>query len=405
MWRVILIDDEEYVRAELAALFPWKHYQFDLIGEAENAKAAMTLIAETKPDLAITDIRMPEMDGLELISWLGGHHPQLVVAVVSADNDFPYVREALRSGAADYLIKSEATLETAGAFLERIGGILDRRQSIWRQPEKLTVSLARYYRLATESLWRDLLTGACDEAEITLRGRRLGIVLESLWFGLIFLHVAAVRQDNPRTFREALAAKVGAIWDWNWEWDLIDFNRGDFLILAYQVAVTPDLKALEKLQAITGQLVQDCPETMTARVSVRVCSFHDLPGNFREVNVRYPQSPMADGLSSVALTVRKALGYIQLNFTRDLSLGEVAGHVGVSKSYLSRVFPEYAGEHFNACLQRLRLERAKELLRFTDAHIYEIAPKVGFWNSRYFSKVFQNAEGLTPADYRRAYRN
>ncbi|HYH02504.1 MAG TPA: response regulator, partial [Bacillota bacterium] len=192
MWQAILIDDEEYVRAELAALFPWERYQFALIGEAESAQGAMALIAATKPDLVITDIRMPEMDGLELISWIGQYHPRLVAAVVSAYNDFPYVREALRLGAADYLMKAEATSETAGSFLERLGGILDSRRTSQHQQEELTGNLARYYQLAIESLWRDLVTGGCDETEIVQRGRQLGIVLEPVWFGLIFLQVAVI---------------------------------------------------------------------------------------------------------------------------------------------------------------------------------------------------------------------
>lgn len=407
MWRAILVDDEEYVRAELAALFPWQRYQFDLIGEAENAQAAKALVKASEPDLVITDIRMPETDGLELIFWLIHHSPPPLVAVVSAYNDFSYVREAFRLGAADYFIKAEATLETAGFFLERIAGILDQRHSLQHHQERLTSNLAQYHQLATESFWRDVLTRACDETEIVLRGHQLGIVLEPVWFGLIFLQASEVQGEIPPAFRGVFEATIRANWDWDWEWNLIDFHRGDFLILAHQIGNTPEPEALEKLQTIACQLVRDTSEKMTAGVSVQLCSFRDLPGNFREVrevNARYIRSAMASSLTSAALTVRKALVYIQLNFARDLSLEEVAGHVGVSKSYLSRVFPEYAGEHFSAYLQRLRLERAKELLRLTNDHIYEIASGVGFWNSRYFSKVFQEAEGLTPADYRRVYR-
>ncbi|HYH01744.1 MAG TPA: AraC family transcriptional regulator, partial [Bacillota bacterium] len=214
-----------------------------------------------------------------------------------------------------------------------------------------------------------------------------------------------IETGNPMTIRGSLEAKIGAVWAWNWEWNLIDFNQGEFLILAHQMGDTPNPDAIGKLEEIACQLVQDATEKTTAGVSAQLCSFHDLPGNYREVRelkTRYRGSAIANGLTPAVMTVRKALVYIQLNFTRDLSLEEVAEHVGVSKSYLSRVFPECAGEHFSAYLQRLRLERAKELLRYTNDHIYEIASKVGFWNSRYFSKVFQDAVGLTPADYRRS---
>lgn len=107
----------------------------------------------------------------------------------------------------------------------------------------------------------------------------------------------------------------------------------------------------------------------------------------------------------ITLAVRKALAYIQINYHRDLSLEEVATHAGVSMSYLSRVFPEYVGDNFCDYLRRLRIERAKELLLFTNDYIYEIASKVGFWNSRYFSKIFQEEVGMTPTDYRRNLDN
>ena len=115
----------------------------------------------------------------------------------------------------------------------------------------------------------------------------------------------------------------------------------------------------------------------------------------------YIQTLKANRSPQVYLAIQKALIFIQSNFARELSQEEVAAHAGVNKSYLSRVFPEYTGEHFSDYLQRLRIERAKELLRFTNDRIYEIASQVGFWNSRYFSKIFHEVVGVTPADYRR----
>lgn len=116
---------------------------------------------------------------------------------------------------------------------------------------------------------------------------------------------------------------------------------------------------------------------------------------------RYIQAVKSNRSPEISLAIQKALVYIKSNFTRELSQEEVAAHVGVNKSYLSRVFPEYTGEHFSDFLQRLRIERAKELLRSTNDHIYEIASQVGFWNPRYFSKIFHEVVGVTPADYRR----
>jgi two-component system response regulator YesN len=533
MWRVILVDDEEFVRAELAALFPWSRYQFDLVGEAEDSRTAMELIEEVKPDLVITDIRMPGINGLELISWIIQHDPRISVAVISAYNDFPFVREALRLGAADYLMKAEVVSETAGAFLERIGGILGCRDSNQQRQEELTNNMARYHQLAIETFWRDVLTRASDEAEFEIRARQLGIVLENVWFGLIFIHVAGYSSRDAGTkqeLREALEEEIRKNWDWNCAWNLVDFKRGDFIVIAHSTgeadgscenSETGDVK---KLHQIARRLAGDSTKKRSTSASSKVDSFSDLPGSFTEVSElnllrlyygegkyfeagdllqfqpenpqkitellltwerllrRAEPDPIYDFLNNVfeklpqylvpvearhvtldfvnslrriaienqiqwetletgefnlyemieqagsitdwqiqlkklvtlyiqalkanrspqiSCAIQKALVYIQSNFTRELSQEEVAVHVGVNKSYLSRVFPEFTGEHFSDYLQRLRIERAKELLRFTNDHIYEIASQVGFCNSRYFSKIFHEAVGVTPADYRR----
>jgi two-component system response regulator YesN len=531
MWRAILVDDEKFVRLELKRLFPWERYQFDLIGEAESARAAIDLIEMEKPDLVITDIRMPEMDGLELISWTNQHHPQIAVVVVSAYNDFPIVREALRLGAVDYLMKAEANAKTAGSFLERIGGILESRRAASHRQEELAVNMAFYQRLAMESFWRDALTRASDEAEIATRAHQLGIILEHASFGLIFVHVSNYHArwgTHQQSFRTAFEEEIQTNWDFSWDWNLIDFKRGDFVIITSRIREVFISEAVQKLKEIAGRLALDVTEKRTTSSSSKICSFFDLPGNFREVRevnllrlyhqegryfdggdlLRFQQvtppktfdlfatwerllqgietASIHDFLESVfqnilpqcfspgearwlalefintlrrvalehqirlveeetgnreldppeileqaetvsdwqirieklagyyfqcatancipkfSLPISKALKYVQENFTQSISLGDVAGHAGVSKSYLSRVFPEYTGEHFSNYLQRLRIERAKELLRYTDDCIYEIAAKIGFWNSRYFSTVFHDMTGMTPADYRRA---
>lgn len=528
MWRAILVDDEEYVRWELAALFPWNRYQFELVGEAENAASALELIETLKPDLVITDIRMPEMDGLALISRLAHDYPRLEVAVVSAFNDFPYVREALRLGAVDYLIKAEATVETAGAFLERVADILEDRHRVQNERDEMTTNLARYHWLATESFWRDTLTRSSDEMEIETRAGQLGIVTDHCQFGIVIIHITNYdhwSENDQAGARRDLEDRVKVHWNCGWEWKIIDFKRGDFIVIASCHNAPAAVGSSDILHDVARWLALDGEGKWFVSASSRMCVFSDLPVYFKEVRevnllrlyqrngphirmddltklrqaappnipellagwervlrtadpkgihdfltpvfervlpasfspgearwlildyfntvrrvffeyqIRWDdtgrgktdfsetldraeslcdwqkqleelvsgnlQSIKADDSRQGSLSIRNALTYIQSNFTRDLSLDEVAGYAGVSKSYLSRVFPEYTGEHFSDYLQRLRIERAKELLWFTNDHIYEIASKVGFWNSRYFSKVFHESVGMTPADYRR----
>lgn len=400
MWRVILIDDEEYVRVELAALFPWDRYQFSLIAEASDAQTAFKLIEELNPDLVITDIRMPERDGLELIAWIRQHYPKILTAVISAYNDFPYVREALRLGAVDYLIKAEATLETADLFLSRIRGILEDRTSTRHKQEELTDNVAQYLDLATESFWRDTLTGALNAAEITQRAQQLNIPMEKTWFGIILIHLnTSINQQKHQALHETLTNNIQKHLGTDWIWNLVNLKPEHFVIIAGRNEESPDPEAVEELQRIAHQITLDITVKKTVSTSTKLSLLANLPQNFRILKkihrlkaTNCPQGP---------LPFRKALSYIHANFTKDLSLAEIATHTGVSKSHLCRIFAKYAGEHFNTYLQRLRIERAKELLCFSDEHIYEIAVKVGFWDSRYFSKIFRDFTGLSPSEYRR----
>lgn len=285
MWRTILVEDEEYVRTELAELFPWKQYEFVLVGEAENAQTAMELVEEVHPDLVVTDIRMPEMDGLELISWIVQHFPSIVVAVISAYNDFPSVRKALRLGASDYLIKAEITQETAGAFLKRIGKILTERRYVSDQQKKLTDHMEHYRLLASEAFWRDLLTGSVAQREIQTKAGQLGLDLDDLWFGLIFIHVAKkdIQRNVGKILDEALTEGIRAVPDWKWSWRLIKFKRGDYVVILSQDGQRPKQEELEQIQKFAYDLRTRVTISITLSVSLEAGKFLGLPKLFKEV--------------------------------------------------------------------------------------------------------------------------
>ncbi|MFE5320029.1 response regulator [Paenibacillus sp. NPDC056579] len=111
MYRVLLVDDEPIARIGLRTTFDWEENGFQLIGEASNGQKAMPWIERNEVDILITDIAMPVMDGLELMRAAREHCSRIKVVLLSCHNDFEYVREGIRLGASDYLLKP--TLETA----------------------------------------------------------------------------------------------------------------------------------------------------------------------------------------------------------------------------------------------------------------------------------------------------
>ncbi len=102
--------------------------------------------------------------------------------------------------------------------------------------------------------------------------------------------------------------------------------------------------------------------------------------------------------------VEKAMEYIRENYANDIGLSDVATHVGVTPSHLSRLFSQFSTESFNAALNRIRVESACGYLTQLQMKVYEVAYRVGFRDEKYFSRVFKQQKGVTPAEYRGAQR-
>jgi AraC-like DNA-binding protein len=101
-----------------------------------------------------------------------------------------------------------------------------------------------------------------------------------------------------------------------------------------------------------------------------------------------------------SLLVKQASAYIQQNYTRSFSLIQLSETIGVSKSYLSRIFKMDTGISLWEYLNRFRIQKAKELLLLTDETITEVAAGVGYEDVSYFSRVFHDIAGCSPRTYR-----
>lgn len=98
--------------------------------------------------------------------------------------------------------------------------------------------------------------------------------------------------------------------------------------------------------------------------------------------------------------MKKAVQYMQENYCKDLNMTIVSNYVSLNYSYFSQAFKEYTGESFVHYLKKLRIDRARELLTTTDYKIYEISEMSGFENTKHFSRVFKEMEGVSPQEYR-----
>ena len=128
MLKIFLAEDEVIVRETIKRMIPWEELGFELVGEAADGEMALPLLIRQKPDLLITDIKMPFMDGLELCKLVKKELPNIKILILSGYDEFDYAKEAIRLGVTEYLLKPISS----GKLLEALNGV---SESIRREKE------------------------------------------------------------------------------------------------------------------------------------------------------------------------------------------------------------------------------------------------------------------------------
>lgn len=126
MYKVFLIEDEIVIREALERMIPWNEHGFELVGKAKDGEIALPMIRKTKPDVLITDIKMPFMDGLTLSGIVKKEFPDIRIVIVSGYDDFEYAKKAIALGVDDYLLKPIAR-RSLSMFFKKFIRILKKR--------------------------------------------------------------------------------------------------------------------------------------------------------------------------------------------------------------------------------------------------------------------------------------
>ncbi len=132
MYRVLLVEDEERIRKGLRAVFPWEKYGCVVAGEAENGQEGIERIRALRPDIVLTDISMPIVNGIDMLSQTIEEYRYAAI-VLSVYSDFEYARSALKLGAIDYLMKPLQNSELAAA-IEKASVYLENQKKLMRKP-------------------------------------------------------------------------------------------------------------------------------------------------------------------------------------------------------------------------------------------------------------------------------
>jgi len=124
MYRVILVDDERLIIRGLSTVIPWRELGCEVAGTAYDGAAGLELIRRLRPDIVLTDIRMPNMDGLTMLAAIRSEFPEIQMSVLTAYRDFEYARQAITLGVCRYLLKP-SNLEELKEAVRQMASRLD----------------------------------------------------------------------------------------------------------------------------------------------------------------------------------------------------------------------------------------------------------------------------------------
>lgn len=155
--KMIIVEDEKIIREQIAASIQWKEYGIEVAGTAENGLIALDMARRCQPELVLTDIRMPEMDGLMLLAEIQKEMKNTKVVLLTAFDDFKYVQNALKNGAFDYILKIAPTEELINTVLKARDTVLEEQKKIY-ESELMRENLKENVQIANERLLNRLVS-------------------------------------------------------------------------------------------------------------------------------------------------------------------------------------------------------------------------------------------------------
>jgi two-component system response regulator YesN len=355
MYTVLIADDEQIERSFLRSVIEGQGDRYKVIAEAGNGEKALTLAKSVQPDVAILDINMPVINGLEAAQQIKRLFPGMVIVLNSAYAEFDFAQQAISCGVNAYLVKpadAELILSTLeGCLRKRVLhtssgvtlGFSPGEPYPYELAEKLLASIAN----------RDArMTSACADAYL------------KFFYG---------RQSHHEHYQ--------------------------LFILNTLFSIRHELQKA----GIPGELSQLlCDHVYLSRIS-KAESWHEILLHLEEYFTRLQM--LLIGCEAGARTgISQAVQYIDQNYAENIALNDLAELVHLSPAYLSRRFHQEQGMPIRNYITLKRMERARYLLQSSNLPVREISEACGFSNISYFYRICKEHTGLSPAQIRQQFR-
>lgn len=234
MLKVFLVEDEIVMREGIKNNIPWKEEGLDFVGEASDGELAYPMIRKLQPDIIITDIKMPFMDGLELSRLVKKDFPDTSIIILSGYDEFEYAKEAIKIGVTEYLVKPISSARLLEAVKE-IGSRIEKEQEKKTYLEQFKKEMKEMELHEKEKFLHEILSGKMPLPELLEKGKRLNIHLAAGVYNVI-LFMMRRSEDSDNIHLKELAKAWDNILELVEETgNIYMFNRGidgvEFLFL------------------------------------------------------------------------------------------------------------------------------------------------------------------------------
>ncbi len=360
MLKVMLVDDMDIVRIELKRIPVWGEKSgFIIVDEARNGEEALLKLEKNNIDLVITDIRMPKIDGMELLSRIVEKNLCPCVVLLSDFNEFSYARQGMILGAFDFLAKPANSEELTKLLSRASEHIISRKKETERVKK-----LEEIFEERTEEYFEgqdidkiiELIQSRDEKAVDSIRHiiERIGANLE---YDVMKVE-GALKKAVPLVIK-------GILNENSWMEKYMDIN-------GLNTVTVLEFKEFNEIVDYIMKTVQNI-----------ISAFNTYQLGYQEMGLVWIVS-----------------NYVLQNIDNGLSLQTVADNLYMNRSYISEVFKQRTGISFIEYLTLIKLERAKQLIRTKRLKSYEVAEQLGFKDVEYFGKIFKKHTGKTITEFR-----
>lgn len=449
--KLLIVDDGHYIVEYLKHLLDWKLFGIHHIQTSTNSIEARELLDQNQIDILITDIRMPEVSGIDLLEHIHQHKLKTKVIFLSGYSQFDYAQKAIRLGILDYLLKPvdkedmERAMEKAVKIIkaqpaaaaidwESFDGLGFLLSILCEAPVEAAANVPNYEQYADLfgedrfCFFKIPMHSANEEAAIRDYNNGLDCFVwaaESMLAGIVrhtdaetvaarinhielsdsfqFSRKNRVRHHFYHFFyNEQVSAN-----DYAWRKDC-----GAFLLTAdtetLRKAVYKKYNQLEhnKDQLLfVMELIYTLHKASTSLTQADITNWmfnglHTPEQTLQSMLACISQNEKTKKLSNER-TIHMIKEYIESHLGDSLSLEELGDHVHLHPVYLSKLYKQETGENLSAYISARRLEKASRLLVESNLHVVDISQMVGYKKTQYFIKLFKDEYGITPQQYRK----